>query len=284
MADGGASSSASIALITGGTRGIGFGIAQAFAAQGWNLVLTHNKNTDRANEAKSQLENEFKVVVRYVTSGDMTNMDAIESGFDAAFKIAEEMPGNLRAFVHNTAANLSCGIEGTPLCDNADLELVEKFHTIYTKGFLKGLNHAVGQMKKHGLGGAIVGISSPGCNNTQRVQLTYDYPGIGKSGMEFIARQSAKRLMKDNIRVNIVIPGFTKTEAWAPFEKKMGSAMVEKMVENSTSGRWAAPIEVGKVVQFLCSDSAGLITGVALPVDGGLHQSIAGTAMTNHLS
>lgn len=271
MADDGESSTASIALITGGTRGIGFGIAQAFAAKGWNLVLTHNKNTERAEEAKSKLENEFKVIVRYVTAGDMTNMEAIESGFGSAFKIAEEIPGNLRAFVHNTAANLPDEIFGTPLCDNADLERIEKYHTIYTKGFLKGLNHAVGQMKKHGLGGAIVGISSPGCNNTQRVQLTYDYPGIGKSAMEFIARQAAKRLMKDRIRVNIVIPGFTKTDAWAPFEKKMGSEMVEKMVKDSTSGRWAAPIEVGKVVQFLCSDAAGLVTGVALPVDGGLH-------------
>jgi NAD(P)-dependent dehydrogenase (short-subunit alcohol dehydrogenase family) len=98
-------------------------------------------------------------------------------------------------------------------------------------------------------------------------------PGQAKASMEFLVRLFARKLAKERITVNCVIPGFIKTEAWDQiFEKtKIPREVIETKIQNSPMARWAEPSEIGETVAFLCSFRGEFITGVALPVDGGLH-------------
>jgi len=126
---------------------------------------------------------------------------------------------------------------------------------------------------EHG-NGYIVAISSPGCNMTQTPKLKYMLPGTGKTVVEFLTRCYAKLLASRQITVNVVIPGFTKTEAWNYLTAKSGgvdSEMMQQGIKNTPMQRWCSSTEIGQVVAFLCSPKAAFITGVALPIDGGLH-------------
>jgi NAD(P)-dependent dehydrogenase (short-subunit alcohol dehydrogenase family) len=99
-------------------------------------------------------------------------------------------------------------------------------------------------------------------------------PGTGKTVIEFLTRYYAKILASRKITVNVIIPGYTKTEAWNAAMGKYGgieSKIMQQMIENTPMQRWCSPTEIGQVVAFLCSPKASFITGVALPIDGGLH-------------
>jgi NAD(P)-dependent dehydrogenase (short-subunit alcohol dehydrogenase family) len=98
-------------------------------------------------------------------------------------------------------------------------------------------------------------------------------PGQAKASMEFLVRLYARKLAKQRITVNCVIPGYTKTEAWDNISEKskVPREVFETNVKNSPMARWAEPSEIGETVAFLCSSRGEFITGVALPVDGGLH-------------
>lgn len=73
--------------------------------------------------------------------------------------------------------------------------------------------------------------------------------------------------------MNCVVAGFTKTEAWDKVAAQTGKSAEElaHFADNTPSGRWAEPSEIGEAVAFLCSPKGCFITGVSLPVDGGLH-------------
>ena len=122
--------------------------------------------------------------------------------------------------------------------------------------------------------GHIVAISSPGCNNNQTPKVGYIWPGQAKAVVEFLTRYYAKALAPRQITINVVIPGFTKTEAWNAVTSKYGgveSETMKKMIEKTPMQRWVTPTDIGRAVAFLCSPKASFITGVALPVDGGFH-------------
>ena len=99
-------------------------------------------------------------------------------------------------------------------------------------------------------------------------------PGQAKAVVEFLTRYYAKTLAPRQITVNVVIPGFVKTQAWEAVTAKSGGVDSDAMtqrIKSTPMQRWASPQELGEVVAFLCSPKAAFITGVALPVDGGLH-------------
>ena len=257
------------ALVTGGTRGIGFGIASSLARDGYNLVLGYNSNEAAANEARAQLEKEHGVRVVCV-AGDTAAKATMTKLFAA---VKEHFNGELRAFVHN--AGLYVGLTSAPSSESpgpaSDFEAVwDYYQRVYPRAFRRGLDAA---LECEGLR-HVVTISSPGCNINQPPQLTYEDPGQAKASVEFLVRLYARRLAEQNINVNVIIPGYTKTGAWeAVLEKTpMTREMLDARMKGSTpSQQWAKPGEVGDVAAFLCSDQARLITGVALPVDGGLH-------------
>lgn len=271
------------AIVTGGTRGIGLGISQQLAKDGYDLILSFNSNEQAASAAKATIESTYGVKV-YTIKGDVAEESTIEKIFVC---LESNFAGKLSALVHN--AGLYVGMTTPPesskaeLAANTPLQLFgngkfnsfaqyDYYQNVYPKCFIQCVEKAINYMEDGK--GYIVATSSPGCNSSQTPRLSYLLPGQAKAVVEFLTRYYAKILASRRITVNVVIPGFTKTEAWNSVTAKYGgveSEAMQKIIEGTPMQRWASPTEIGEVVAFLCSPKAAFITGVALPVDGGLH-------------
>ncbi len=275
--------SSKLAIVTGGTRGIGWGISQQLARDGYDLILGFNSNEEVASIAKATLESTYGVKV-HIIKGDVAEEFTIETIFKC---VKDNFEGNLTAFVHN--AGLYIGLTTSPESSKAILaaslppqllgngtltsfEQYDYYQNIYPKCFMRCVERAINYMEDGN--GYIVAISSPGCNINQTPKLQYAMPGQAKAGVEFLARYYAKTLASRRITANVVIPGFVRTEAWDFVASKWGGVDSDTMtntINNTPMQRWAEPTEIGEVVAFLCSPKAAFITGVTLPVDGGLH-------------
>ncbi|XP_066267625.1 3-oxoacyl-[acyl-carrier-protein] reductase FabG-like [Branchiostoma lanceolatum] len=258
------------ALVTGGTRGIGYGIAELeeLAAAGYDLVLGYQQNQERAQDARAHLQGTYKVRVFLVggTTEEEATVDAYFSCID------ENFGGKLNALVHNAGAYWGGRSPSKPDANGSwfqGWEAYEYYQGMYPKCFIRLVEKAVTRMEDER--GYIVAVSSPGCNNSSSPYLSYVSPGISKASVEYLVRHYAKQLAPRRITCNVIIPGFTKTEAWGPVVEDMGADQVEGMVNSLGMKRWGSPREVGGVVAFLCSEKAAFVTGIALPIDGGLH-------------
>ncbi|XP_066299243.1 3-oxoacyl-[acyl-carrier-protein] reductase FabG-like [Branchiostoma lanceolatum] len=256
------------ALVTGGTRGIGYGIAEELASVGYDLIPGYKQNQDRAQEAKAHLEGTYKVQVFLVKGevGEEATVDAFFSCLDESFG------GKLTALVHNAGAYWQNRAHNKPDASGSwfqGWEAYDFFQGLYPKCFIRLVEKAVTRMEDER--GYIVAVSSPGCNNSRGPNLAYITPGTGKASVEYLVRHYAKQLAPRRITCNVIIPGFTKTEAWDPVVEELGAEQVDAYIGSCGMKRWASPREVGGVVAFLCSEKAAFITGASLPVDGGIH-------------
>ena len=271
------------AIVTGGTRGIGFGIAQKLAEDGYNLILGFNTNEESASTAKAIIESTYQVKV-YTVKGDVAQESTVERLFQS---VEDNFQGKLKALVHN--AGLYVGMTTPPASSEAQLAAnsqrqlfgdgsltslaqYDYYQNVYPKCFIRCIEKAVNYMENGN--GYIVATSSPGCNTNQTPKLAYIMPGQAKAVVEFLTRYYAKILASRQITVNVVIPGFTKTEAWNSVTAKSGgvdSEIMQERIKNTPMQRWCSPTEIGQLVAFLCSPKAAFITGVAIPIDGGLH-------------
>lgn len=256
------------AIVTGGTRGIGLGIAKSLARDGYNLVLGYHTNQEAAERTKDVIEKEFGVQVRCV-GGDIALPETMEKLFEA---IRTDFNNELTAFVHNAGLYVGVTTETTDIQPKPtdDFEATfDYYQKVYPRAFKRGLQLA---QTCAGLR-YVIAVSSPGCNCNQAPQTGYEMPGQAKASMEFLVRVHARLLAGKGITVNCIIPGLIKTEAWDGVIHKRGvpQEAIDALVKKSPAGRWAQPSEIGDVVAFLCSTRGQFITGVALPVDGGLH-------------
>ncbi|RUT08543.1 oxidoreductase [Dulcicalothrix desertica PCC 7102] len=274
-----------VAIVTGGTRGIGFGIAQQLASQGYDLILGFNSNQESASAVKTTLESNYNRQV-YLIKGDVVLESTIEAIFEC---LKNNFHSKLTAFVHNAGLHvglttksessgaISASLDINSLLGSGNWNSFDKYdyyQNVYPKCFIRCVERAINYMEDGN--GYIVAISSPGCNNTTTPKLSYALPGQAKAVVEFLARYYAKALASRRITVNVVIPGFVKTEAWEFATSELGgidSEFMKSKIQNTPMQRWASPLEIGAAVAFLCSPQAAFITGVALPVDGGLHLS-----------
>ncbi|XP_078614433.1 3-oxoacyl-[acyl-carrier-protein] reductase FabG-like [Branchiostoma floridae x Branchiostoma japonicum] len=257
------------ALVTGGTRGIGYGIAEELASAGYDLVLGYRRNQERAQDTKGNLEKTYKTRA-FVVGGGAEEEATVDAYFSC---IDENFGGKLTALVHN-AGSFWGGLPPSRPDANGSWfqgwEAYEYYQGMYPKCFIRLVEKAVTRMEDER--GYIVGVSSPGCNNSGGPHLNHVMPGISKSSMEYLVRHYAKQLAPRRITCNVIIPEFTKTEAWDPMIEKLGASRVEDFfVKSYGMKRWSSPREVGGVVAFLCSEKAAFVTGVCLPVDGGFH-------------
>jgi 3-oxoacyl-[acyl-carrier protein] reductase len=226
-------------LITGGNRGIGLAIAQAFLQAGDNVVVTH-----RSGEPPEGLQG----VICEVTDS---------ASVDAAFAAAEEkLGGPIEVLVANagiTRDGLLMRMSDDDFDSVIDTNLAGAFRCARraSKGMIK--------LRK----GRIVFISS--------VVGLYGSPGqtnysASKSALVGLARSISRELGGRGITANVVAPGFVETDMTAELPEDRKTAYLAGI----PAGRFASPAEVAAAVRFIASEDAAYITGAVIPVDGGL--------------
>ena len=225
-------------LVTGGNRGIGRAIAEAFVASGDKVAVTH-----RSGEPP---EGTLGVIC------DVTDPESVE----AAFAQVEEAHGPVEVLVANAGIT-----RDTLLLRMSEDDWSSVIETNLTGSFRVAKRAAKGMLRLRR--GRIVLISSVVGLLGSAGQVNY---AASKAGLVGMARSMARELGSRSITTNVVAPGFVETEMTAVLPE-------EKQAEYKAQiplGRYASTEEVAGVVHWIASDAAGYITGAVIPVDGGL--------------
>ncbi|MEU5963526.1 3-oxoacyl-ACP reductase FabG [Micromonospora parva] len=225
-------------LVTGGNRGIGLAIAQAFAKQGDRVAVTH-----RSGEAPDGL---------FGVRADVTDAASIE----AAFAAVEAELGPVEVLVANagmTADTLLLRMSEEQFTDVVDTNLTGAFRVA---------KRASGKMLR-AKWGRMIFISSVVGLAGGAGQVNY---AASKAGLVGVARSITRELGSRNITANVVAPGFIDTDMTAGLSDDRKAEILKSI----PAGRMASPDEVAAVVTWLASDSAGYVSGAVIPVDGGL--------------
>jgi enoyl-[acyl-carrier protein] reductase III len=240
-----------VALITGGTRGIGKAIARKFAENGYDLILNFLRSRSNAEEAKAELETLGAQV--HLVKANVSDLDNIRH----LFTEAEAAYGRLDVFVNNAASGVL-----RPLME------LEESHWDWTqdinaKAYFFAAQEAAKRMATS-RGGAIVALSSLG---SIRVLPNYAAVGVSKASLEAITRYLAVELAELNIAVNAVSGGAVDTDALKHFPNR--EEMLASGADNPV-GRLVEPSDLAEAVYFLCTPAANMIRGQTLIVDGGM--------------
>ena len=229
-------------LVTGGNRGIGLAIAQAFREAGDNVAVTH-----RGSGAPDGL---------FGVRCDVTD----EASVDTAFSAVEAEFGPVEVLVSNAGVT----------DDKLLMRMSEDSFTGVLDANLTGA-YRVAKRATAGMvrarAGRMVFISSVVALTGAPGQANY---AASKAGLIGLARSIARELGSRNITANVVAPGFIETDMTAV----MTEARKNEVLASVPLRRYGAVAEVAQVVQFLASDAAGYVNGVVLPVDGGLGMGI----------
>lgn len=240
-----------VALVTGGSRGLGLEIAEGLGEAGCKLVITARKAGELA-EAEARLrERGFAVAA---VPGSVTDPAHAE----AAVAAAREQFGGLDILVNNAGATWGASTLEHPL------EAWNKVLSTNNTGAFLFAQAAGRQMVAQGRGGRIINIASvAGLKGSTLPTIAYN---TSKAGLIGFTRMLAVHLAPHNITVNAVCPGFFRTRMSAGTLDTYGE---ENAGGGCPMGRIGRPGELKGAVVFLASPAASYITGVALPVDGG---------------
>ena len=242
-----------IALITGAAHGIGRAIAQHLSAEGASLALIDIDEAGLSETVRLIRSTGGKV---HSARADIADMASVSAAIDEC----ENALGPVTLLVNNAAYAKAGTYEGTSLEEwhkEVDVNLNGSYHC------LRGL---LPRMKER-RSGVIVNIASV---NGVRYFGNPAY-SAAKAGLINLTQSVASEYGQFGIRCNAVLPGSVRTDniSWVQRQQK-DPQVFEKLARWYPLGRVAEPADVAKAVSFLASDDAGYITGVALPVDGGL--------------
>lgn len=240
-----------IAVITGGTRGIGLAVARLLASHGADLVIGARSDQQRADDVAAQIQSEFGVKVCSVV-GDVSHSNAA----DALARCAFDVRRRIDIWVNN-AGILQDGLIG--MVPERD---VDKVVDVNLKGVIHGVQASARVMRRTG-GGSIINISSIIGRVGNAGQLVY---GAAKAGVIGATLSAAKELAPMGIRVNAIAPGFISTDMTAQLPP-------EKIIERLSGigmGRAGTGEDVAGAALFLASGLSKYVTGQVIGVDGGM--------------
>lgn len=248
------------ALVTGGSQGVGFAVANALAEEGCHVAIGA-RGAEALEIAKEQLAGHGTRVVTVIT--DFSSEQGCKAFVDRA---AEEL-GGVDILVNNVGGMMPGNIESiTPeqWRSLTDINLLSYVHTT---------RHAIAHLKKSA-SGRILNISGMSGQMAIPGALSTTLPNAAINGF---SKMMAVELGPHGITVNNLSPGLVTTENWKKRAENMArlrGSTVEQVFEsfaaNTMLGRSAAPEEVGWAAAFLVSDRAAFITGATLNIDGGL--------------
>ncbi len=238
-----------VAIITGGSRGIGRAIAKVLASAGCSVVITYKSSSQQAQEVIDEISKISKAMA----------IQADSSKFEDAQRVVDEVLknfGKIDILVNNagiTRDNLLLRMSENEWDDVIETNLKGVFN--FTKAVIK---HMISQRS-----GKIINIASVVGLIGNPGQANY---AASKAGIIGFTKALAKEVASRNIQVNVVAPGYVETE----MTEKLSDEQKKKLFEMIPVKRVAKPEEIAYVVKFLASSESDYITGQVIVVDGGL--------------
>ena len=245
-----------IALITGGSRGLGQNMALNLAAAGLDIVLTYRTRVEEATGVVSQIE-AFgrKAIALPLDTGSV-------AGFDAFFqRLAEELQGIWGRTTFDYLIN-NAGIDRYGHFPAVTEQDFDDLMNVHFKGVYFLTQKALPYLEN---GGGIVNLSTGLARFTTPGYSAY---ASMKGAVETLTKYLAKELGPHGIRANVVAPGIVKTEFTAAV-RAANPGLETYMSGNTALGRIGEPDDIGPVVAFLCSDAARWVNAQRIEASGG---------------
>lgn len=236
-----------VAVITGGTRGIGLEVVKTFKENKAKVILFGSRK-ETVDNAVSKLKSEGLEVEGYYPN--LSNFEEVEE----VFRDINEKYGHIDILVNNA------GVSANKKIENTTTEDFEKIMGLNVNAIFNTSKVVTSYMKKNG-GGVIL--------NTSSMVSIYGQPsGVGYPTSKFAVNGFTKSLARElapyNIRVNAVAPGIINTDMVANLPKEM----IDPLIKTIPLGRIGEAKDIANAFLFLASDMASYITGIVLSVDG----------------
>lgn len=238
-----------VAIVTGGTRGIGFSVVKTYLTQGAKVVLFGSRQ-ESADQAVKKLKNENPDWEVVGMAPELGNLQSVEQ---AIGDIIEK-------FDHIDILVNNAGISARESIYDYSEQAFDEIMRLNVKALFDCSKAVAPYMRDQG-GGCIINTSSMVSFYGQ--QSGCGYPA-SKSAVNGLTKSLARELGKDNIRVNAVAPGVTKTDMVASLPEDM----IARVAANIPLGRIGEPQEIANVFLFLASDLASYVSGTIVSVDG----------------
>jgi 3-oxoacyl-[acyl-carrier protein] reductase len=239
-----------VALVTGGSRGIGRAIAMRLAGDGHSVAVNYTANAAAADEVVDAITGAGGTAIAF--QADVGSTEAVT----AMFREIEERLGRVAILVNNA------GITRDDLLmrmspDAWDDVIQTNLRSVYlcTRAAMRGML----RLKW----GRIISVSSVSGISGNPGQANY---AASKAAIIGFSKSVAREIGSRNITVNVVAPGFIETD----MTEQLGSDVAEEVVRRVALGRLGKPEEIAAAVRYLASDDAAYVTGQTLVVDGGL--------------
>ena len=238
-----------VAIITGGSRGIGYATAEAFLKEGATVILTASSEAN-AQKAASKLKEAYPNAAVAGISPDLSSLDSVREAFQGVV----DTYGSLDILVNNAGVS-----ESTPFLSYTE-ETFDKVMDLNVKGLFNATRAAAAHMEEKGQG-VILNTSSMVSISGQPSGVAYPASKFAVNGMTI---SLARELGPKGIRVNAVAPGITETDMMKAVPKEV----IDPMIARIPLRRLGQPEDIANAFVFLASDEASYITGVILSVDG----------------
>ena len=242
-----------VALVTGGSRGLGRAICLGLAAEGVKVAVNYQSNTAKAEQVVEEIKNKYKTEAIAVQA-DVSKSEQVRQMFEQT----EETLGPLDILVNNA------GIWPTAYVKDMSEEQWDSTIDINMKGPFLTCRRAVQRWLETGRTGRIVNISSQAAFYGSTTG--HAHYAASKAGLVTFTKSLAREVAAQGICVNAVSPGFMTTDM-ARDELRKNK---EQYLKRIPLGRIAEPEEVANMVVFLASERAGYITGATMDVNGGM--------------
>ena len=241
-----------VAIITGGGKGIGYGLAEAFAEEGSNLVIT-GRTLSRLEEAKKKLEDKYGIQVLPIVA-DGADEQAIKNVINQTIATF----GKINTLINNAQVSKS----GLPLVEHSreDFDLAI-YSGLYAAFFYMRECHPYLKETR----GSVINFASGAGLFGKLGQASY---AAAKEGIRGMSRVAAAEWGPDGVRVNVICP-LAMTESLQEWKENFPE-LFEKTIQGIPLGHFADPKEdIGKVCVFLASEAAHYITGETITLQGG---------------